>query len=142
MPCKKVKLVLEHKNFFIEFSHSNPPSFILKDNVIRDARVIPQQQHGDVVSTALVISKLPTKTGVETLSPKKSGTGARLQWMEKSKRNRISLQVSLTLAIMILARTILSKLTRRKLMYAHCSAYDCIFLDSAQTAMEEIFQRA
>lgn len=75
MSYGKVKLVLKHNKYFIESSHPDTLQFLLKDSVIRDARVIPQQQPGDVVSTALMTSKAPTKSGLVIPGTKESGAG-------------------------------------------------------------------
>lgn len=65
MSYGKVKLVLKHNKYFIESSHPETLQFLLKDSMIREARVIPQQQQpGDVVSAALITSKAPTKAGL------------------------------------------------------------------------------
>ena len=75
MSYGKVKLVLKHNKYFIESSHPETLQFLLKDNVIREARVIPQQQPGDVVSAALMTSKAPTKAGLVIPGTKEGGTG-------------------------------------------------------------------
>jgi hypothetical protein len=68
MSFGKVKLVLKHNKYFIESSHPDTLQFLLKDSVIRGARVAPSQQqpqkHGDVVTAALMVSKAPSKDGL------------------------------------------------------------------------------
>ena len=54
----KVKLVLKHNKYFIESGHPETLQFLLKDNVIRDARVIPGG------SEDLTTSKAPSKAGL------------------------------------------------------------------------------
>lgn len=53
----KVKLVLKHNKYFIESSHPDTLQFLLKDRVIRDARVVLDEgvKHG------LFTSKAPVK---------------------------------------------------------------------------------
>ncbi|EJD02536.1 DNA repair helicase rad25 [Fomitiporia mediterranea MF3/22] len=64
MSYGKVKLVLKHNKYFIESSHPDTLQHLLKDPVIRGARVIPQNQPGDAVSVALMTSKAPSKAGL------------------------------------------------------------------------------
>ncbi|RGA41009.1 hypothetical protein DPZ17_00115, partial [Klebsiella pneumoniae] len=59
-----MKLVLKHNKYFIESSHADTLQFLLKDTVIREARVIPQvveQQQSAVGVHGLTVSKAPVK---------------------------------------------------------------------------------
>ena len=73
MSYGKVKLVLKHNKYFIESSHPETLQFLLKDRVIREARVIPQ----DVAetSTGLTLSKAPTKGSLVIPGTKEAGAG-------------------------------------------------------------------
>lgn len=71
----KVKLVLKHNKYFIESGHPETLQFLLKDSVIREARVIPQQATGGAEND-LTMSKAPTKAGLVIPGTKAiSGTG-------------------------------------------------------------------
>lgn len=74
MSYGKVKLVLKHNKYFIESSHPETLQHLLKDQVIREARVIPQQP-GDAVTAALMTSKAPTKSGLVIAGTKEAGAG-------------------------------------------------------------------
>ncbi|THG95187.1 hypothetical protein EW145_g8004, partial [Phellinidium pouzarii] len=80
MSYGKVKLVLKHNKYFIESSHPDTLQFLLKDNVIREARVISQQQQqpGDVITAALTTSKAPTKSGLVIPGTKEAGAGGQV----------------------------------------------------------------
>lgn len=54
----KVKLVLKHNRYFIESAHPGTLQFLLKDRVIREARMV--QSQGD----AMMSSKAPTRNGL------------------------------------------------------------------------------
>ena len=75
----KVKLVLKHNKYFIESSHPDTLQHLLKDSVIREARVIPQQsqQPGDAVTAALMTSKAPSKAGLVIPGIKEAGAGGK-----------------------------------------------------------------
>ncbi|KLO05041.1 DNA repair helicase rad25 [Schizopora paradoxa] len=49
MSYGKVKLVLKHNKYFIESTHPDALQFLLKDQVIREARVIPTQTGTSIV---------------------------------------------------------------------------------------------
>ncbi len=65
MSYGKVKLVLKHNKYFIESTHPDTLQFLLKDQVIREARVIPTQAAPEPTTitgmAGLVISKPPAK---------------------------------------------------------------------------------
>ena len=73
MSYGKVKLVLKHNKYFIESSHPDTLQFLLKDAVIREARVVPQ---GAVESSnALTTSKAPTRGSLVIPGTKEAGAG-------------------------------------------------------------------
>ncbi|KAF7317038.1 DNA helicase [Mycena chlorophos] len=57
----KVKLVLKHNKYFVESSHPETLQILLKDRVIRDARVITQQVDNSIKGNTFTTSKAPTK---------------------------------------------------------------------------------
>ena len=57
----KVKLVLKHNKYFIESSHPDTLQFLLKDKVIREARVITQQTDNSIKANTFTTAKAPTK---------------------------------------------------------------------------------
>lgn len=65
MSYGKVKLVLKHNKYFIESTHPATLQFLLKDQVIREARVIPTQAGPEKTTVTgmagLTISKAPVK---------------------------------------------------------------------------------
>ena len=65
MSYGKVKLVLKHNKYFIESTHPDTLQFLLKDPVIREARVIPTQAGPETTTitgmAGLTISKAPVK---------------------------------------------------------------------------------
>ena len=72
----KVKLVLKHNKYFIESGHPDTLQFLLKDAVIRNARVIPQQTTGTENLGGLTTSKAPTRAGLVIPGTKEAGAGA------------------------------------------------------------------
>ncbi|KAL5511049.1 SSL2 [Sanghuangporus vaninii] len=77
MSYGKVKLVLKHNKYFIESSHPDTLQHLLKDPIIRGARVIPQHtsQPGDAITAALMTTKAPTKAGLVIPGTKEAGAG-------------------------------------------------------------------
>lgn len=76
MSYGKVKLVLKHNKYFIESSHPDTLQHLLKDRVIREARVIAQPNQAkptDAISAALMTSKAPTKSGLVIPGTKQAG---------------------------------------------------------------------
>lgn len=78
----KVKLVLKHNKYFIESSHPDTLQFLLKDKVIREARVISQQTDNSIKANTFTTAKAPTKGNLPvpgtTEAKKKEGpTGAK-----------------------------------------------------------------
>lgn len=57
----KVKLVLKHNKYFIESSHPDTLQFLLKDRVIRDARVVTQQTDNSIKAQTFTTAKAPVK---------------------------------------------------------------------------------
>ena len=57
----KVKLVLKHNKYFVESSHPDTLQLLLKDKVIRDARVASQQTDNSIRAATFTISKAPVK---------------------------------------------------------------------------------
>ncbi|KAJ7056607.1 P-loop containing nucleoside triphosphate hydrolase protein [Mycena amicta] len=57
----KVKLVLKHNKYFVESSHPETLQILLKDRVIREARVISQQMDNSIKANTFTTSKAPTK---------------------------------------------------------------------------------
>ena len=62
----KVKLVLKHNKYFVESSHPETLQLLLKDDVIRSARVVPTSNPTDqgMRTHGLVTSAKPTKSGL------------------------------------------------------------------------------
>ena len=52
----KVKLVLKHNKYFIESTHPETLQFLLRDSVIREARVIPAQPGKETVQNSMAKS--------------------------------------------------------------------------------------
>ena len=76
MSYGKVKLVLKHNKYYIESSHPDTLQHLLKDRVIREARVMTQPnqaQQTDAISAALMTSKAPTKSGLVIPGTKEAG---------------------------------------------------------------------
>lgn len=74
----KVKLVLKHNKYFVESSHPETLQLLLKDSVIRNARVIPQAV--DDTMTTFTTSKAPVKgnlviPGTKEADKKKENAG-------------------------------------------------------------------
>ncbi|KAK7472115.1 DNA repair helicase RAD25 [Stygiomarasmius scandens] len=57
----KVKLVLKHNKYFVESSHPDILQRLLKDHVIRDARIITTQTDNSIRANTFTTSKAPTK---------------------------------------------------------------------------------
>jgi DNA excision repair protein ERCC-3 len=56
-----VKLVLKHNKYFVESSHPETLQLLLKDKVIRDARVISQQNDSSIKAATFTTAKAPVK---------------------------------------------------------------------------------
>lgn len=67
MSYGKVKLVLKHNKYFVESGHPETLQLLLKDDVIRNARVIPALNAGDngMKTFGLTASKAPSKNGLQ-----------------------------------------------------------------------------
>lgn len=57
----KVKLVLKHNKYFVESSHPETLQLLLKDKVIREARVVSQQTDNSIRAATFTTSKAPAK---------------------------------------------------------------------------------
>ena len=57
----KVKLVLKHNKYFVESSHPETLQLLLKDRVIREARVISQQTDNSIKAATFTTAKAPVK---------------------------------------------------------------------------------
>ncbi|KAJ7284642.1 P-loop containing nucleoside triphosphate hydrolase protein [Mycena rebaudengoi] len=57
----KVKLVLKHNKYFVESSHPETLQLLLKDKVIREARLITQQADTSIKAATFTTSKAPVK---------------------------------------------------------------------------------
>ncbi|KIK96462.1 hypothetical protein PAXRUDRAFT_825918 [Paxillus rubicundulus Ve08.2h10] len=60
----KVKLVLKHNKYFVESSHPDTLQLLLKDKLIREARVVSQQTDNSIRAATFTISKAPMKGGL------------------------------------------------------------------------------
>jgi DNA excision repair protein ERCC-3 len=57
----KVKLVLKHNKYFVESSHPDTLQLLLKDKVIREARVISHQADNSIKAATFTTVKAPVK---------------------------------------------------------------------------------
>ncbi|KAF7972522.1 hypothetical protein HWV62_17812 [Athelia sp. TMB] len=57
----KVKLVLKHNKYFVESGHPETLQHLLKDRVIREARVITQQTDNSIKASTFTTAKAPVK---------------------------------------------------------------------------------
>lgn len=57
----KVKLVLKHNKYFVESSHPETLQLLLKDKVIREARVVSQQTDNSIKAATFTTTKAPVK---------------------------------------------------------------------------------
>ena len=79
----KVKLVLKHNKYFVESNHPETLQLLLKDKVIREARVISQQTDNSIKASTFTTVKAPVKgnmviPGTKDAEKKKEDTtGAR-----------------------------------------------------------------
>jgi DNA excision repair protein ERCC-3 len=56
-----VKLVLKHNKYFVESSHPETLQLLLKDKVIREARVISLQADNSIKASTFTTAKAPVK---------------------------------------------------------------------------------
>lgn len=61
LPYGKVKLVLKHNKYFVESCHPETLEHLLKDTVIREARVITQQTDNSIKASTFTTAKAPVK---------------------------------------------------------------------------------
>ena len=87
----KVKLVLKHNKYFVESSHPDTLQLLLKDRVIREARLVTTQIDNSIKAATFTTAKAPVKgnlviAGTKDAEKKKEevgtgrpgpGTGAR-----------------------------------------------------------------
>lgn len=57
----KVKLVLKHNKYFVESSHPETLQLLLKDRVIREARLFSTQADTSIKATTFTTAKAPVK---------------------------------------------------------------------------------
>lgn len=57
----KVKLVLKHNKYFVESSHPEILQLLLKDRVIREARIVTAQTDNSIRAATFTTSKAPTR---------------------------------------------------------------------------------
>ena len=57
----KVKLVLKHNKYFVESNHPETLQLLLKDKVIREARVVSQQVDTSIKASTFTTAKAPVK---------------------------------------------------------------------------------
>jgi DNA excision repair protein ERCC-3 len=77
----KVKLVLKHNKYFVESSHPETLQLLLKDKVIREARVVSQQTDNSIKAATFTTTKAPVKgnlviPGTKEAEKKKDETAA------------------------------------------------------------------
>lgn len=56
-----MKLVLKHNKYFVESSHPETLQLLLKDKVIREARVVSQQTDNSIRAATFTTTKAPVK---------------------------------------------------------------------------------
>ena len=57
----KVKLVLKHNKYYVESSHPETLQVLLKDRVIREARIVSAQTDNSIRGATFTTSKAPAK---------------------------------------------------------------------------------
>ncbi|KAH9479571.1 transcription factor TFIIH complex ERCC-3 subunit [Psilocybe cubensis] len=57
----KVKLVLKHNKYFVESNHPETLQLLLKDRVIREARIVTAQTDNSIKAATFTTSKAPTR---------------------------------------------------------------------------------
>ncbi|KAG6373421.1 P-loop containing nucleoside triphosphate hydrolase protein [Boletus reticuloceps] len=57
----KVKLVLKHNKYFVESNHPDTLQLLLKDKIIREARVVSRQTDNSIWAATFTTSKAPVK---------------------------------------------------------------------------------
>lgn len=72
----KVKLVLKHNKYFLESTHPEVLQILLKDDIIRNARLISGPADPNATSTALLTSKAPKKSDTVIAGTKPSNTAS------------------------------------------------------------------
>ncbi|KAF8842067.1 DNA helicase [Paxillus ammoniavirescens] len=77
----KVKLVLKHNKYFVESSHPDTLQLLLKDKLIREARVVSQQTDNSIRAATFTTSKAPVKgnlviPGTKEAEKKKDESGS------------------------------------------------------------------
>lgn len=74
----KVKLVLKHNKYFVESSHPETLQLLLKDRIIREARLITTQTDNSIKAATFTTAKAPVKgnliiPGTKEAEKKKDG---------------------------------------------------------------------
>ncbi|PPQ88714.1 hypothetical protein CVT25_009478 [Psilocybe cyanescens] len=57
----KVKLVLKHNKYFVESNHPETLQLLLKDRIIREARIVTTQMDNSIKAATFTTSKAPTR---------------------------------------------------------------------------------
>jgi DNA excision repair protein ERCC-3 len=68
----KVKLVLKHNRYFVESSHPDTLQYLLKDRVIREARIVSAQTDNSIKAATFTTSKAPVKGNLAIPGTKES----------------------------------------------------------------------
>ncbi|RDB26079.1 putative DNA repair helicase ercc3 [Hypsizygus marmoreus] len=68
----KVKLVLKHNKYFVESSHPETLQLLLKDKIIREARLITAQTDNSIKAATFTTSKAPVKGNLTIPGTKES----------------------------------------------------------------------
>ncbi|KAG5645553.1 transcription factor TFIIH complex ERCC-3 subunit [Asterophora parasitica] len=68
----KVKLVLKHNKYFVESSHPETLQLLLKDRIIREARLITAQTDNSIKAATFTTSKAPVKGNLTIPGTKES----------------------------------------------------------------------
>ena len=86
----KVKLVLKHNKYYIESSHPEVLQILLKDPVIRDARVLPEPGDANSSTAGIVTNKAPKKSDTIIAGTKPSdGAGPNVEGASKTPADEL-----------------------------------------------------
>ena len=88
----KVKLVLKHNKYFVESSHPETLQLLLKDRVIREARLVTAQVDNSIKAATFTTAKAPVKgnlviPGTKEAEKKKEEAASARQAPGTSTRN-------------------------------------------------------
>lgn len=73
MSYGKVKLVLKHNKYFVESSHPETLQLLLKDRVIRDARILTAQTDNSIKAATFTTAKAPVQSNLAAPGTKEAG---------------------------------------------------------------------